>query len=78
MTNNGFRTWLRRHIYNRWFYLFLALVCALDAAVDAVDMVAHGSLLALDVISLASSLVAAVMTGAIFLDLLFRRERSGQ
>ena len=62
---------LRRCIYNSWFYGFLAAVLWLDCGTDVSDFLERRRIL--DLISLASSTLAAVLTTLIFLDLRMRR-----
>ena len=63
------RSFVRRFIYNRWFYALLAAVCLLDAVCETFDIVTPGGYPALDVISLITSVAAAILTLLIFLDL---------
>lgn len=65
----------RRCIYSRWFYASLAFVCVLDVAADTLDILHPGENLAIDVISLVLSGVAAVLALAVFVDLGVRRAR---
>ncbi len=66
---------MRSLIYSRWFYAFLAAVCLLDAVVDVIDIIRPGESFTLDLISVMSSIIAAVMTGLVFLDLHLRRAK---
>jgi hypothetical protein len=67
------RSIVRRFIYNRWFYALLAAVCLLDAVCDTFDIASPGGYPMLDVISLVTSLFAAILTLLIFIDLQRRR-----
>jgi len=64
--------WLRRCIYTRWFYGFLAFVCWLDVAADVNGITAYGAASAIEVFSTIASAVAALLTTLVFLDLQFR------
>ncbi len=64
---------LRRFLYNRWFYAFLALVCALDVVAEVLDVFGPTVSYYLNMASLVFSAVAAILAGAVFLDLHLRR-----
>lgn len=66
---------LRRCIYSRWFYALLALVCLLSVTAEILDILSPGENLAIDLTSLISSSIAAVLALAVFVDLQFRRTR---
>ena len=68
------RSFVRRCIYNRWFYALLAAVCILDGICDVFDIVKPGGYPVLDIISLCTSLAAALFAVLIFLDLHARRD----
>jgi hypothetical protein len=70
------RMWgfVRRCIYNRWFYAVLAAVCLLDVVCEISDILRPGSYPVLDVISLVTSGIAAALTFLIFVDLHGRRD----
>lgn len=73
-----FVRFVRRSIYNRWFYAFLAFVCLLNVVAEVLDVSRPDRNLALDLIdliSLVASSVAALLTGAVFLDLFLRRTK---
>lgn len=70
-----FVRFVRRSIYNRWFYAFVALVCLLNVAAEALDISRPGQSVPLDLLSLIASAVAALLTGAVFLDLFLRRTK---
>jgi hypothetical protein len=66
---------VRRSIYNRWFYAFVALVCLLNAGSELLDILSPGHNLALDLVSLIASSVTALLTATVFLDLFLRRRK---
>ncbi len=70
-----FVRFVRRSIYNRWFYAFVAFACLLNAGAEVLDIASPGQNLALDLVSLIASAVAALLTGAVFLDLFLRRTK---
>ncbi len=76
MEESRFAGVARRWLYNRWFYAFLAGACVLDAVSQILDIADPGENLALDVISLVCSAIAAVMSAAMVLDLQSRRGKS--
>jgi hypothetical protein len=67
---------LRRFIYSRWFYAALAFVCLLDVTAEILDILDPGENLAIDLVSLITSSVAAVLAFAVLIDLHIRRPRS--
>jgi hypothetical protein len=75
MGSSGFLNFVRRCIYNRWFYAALAVICVLDAATDLLDIVNPGKHSIVDVLSFVASGVAAVFAGVVFLDLHLRRAK---
>ena len=64
---------MRKFLYSRWFFLFLALVCLADVGVDSIAAQYDSRLLL--TISFVPNLVAAVMALWLFLDLHRRRPR---
>jgi hypothetical protein len=64
---------MRKFLYSRWFFLFLALVCLIDVGVDSIAA-RYGSRFLLT-ISFVPNLVAAGMAVWMFLDLHRRRPR---
>ncbi len=70
-----FVRFVRRSIYNRWFYAFLAIVCLLNASAEGLDISSPGQNMAVDLVSLIASIVAALLTSAVFLDLYLRRTK---
>ncbi len=64
------RTWLRRLIYRKWFYGFLALVLWVDSWTDFAQVMEDHRLL--EVISLVLSLAGAALVTLVFLDLHLR------
>jgi hypothetical protein len=73
MSASAFLNFVRRCIYNRWFYAALAVVCLLDAATDLTDLLTFSRNSALDLLSFVASVVAALFAGAVFIDLHLRR-----
>ena len=68
------RHFVRRCIYNRWFYAFLAGICILDVICDTFNFMKPGGIPALNVISQAASSAAAFLALLIFFDLHSRRD----
>lgn len=67
-------TFVRRSIYNRWFYGFVAIVCLLNAGAEVLDISkSRGQNLAVDLVSLIASTITALLTATVFLDLSLRR-----
>jgi hypothetical protein len=66
---------VRRCIYNRWFYGFLVLVCLIDVTAEFLDIINPGDNFGLDLISITSSALAAILAGIIFIDLCVRRRK---
>jgi hypothetical protein len=64
---------VRRCIYNRWFYGFLGLVCVLDLLTEVLDLLQPGVNPVLDAASLVLSGLAAALALAIFFDLHLRQ-----
>jgi hypothetical protein len=75
MAGRTFLDTVRRCVYSRWFYAVLGLVCLVDAVAEFLDILNPGENYALDVVSLVSSVTAAVLAFAIFIDLRFRRPK---
>ena len=69
------QSFVRRCIYNRWFYAFLAGICTLNVICDVVNIVKPGYMPFLSVLSLVASGVAAFLALLIFVDLQSRREK---
>ncbi len=70
-----FVSFVRRSIYNRWFYAFIAFVCLLNAAAEALDISSPGQNFAVDLVSLIASSLTALLTATVFLDLFLRRTK---
>jgi hypothetical protein len=68
-------TYVRRYMYNRWFYASLAGICLLNVLAETLDLVQPGDNPAVDWISMLASGVAALLTGLVFLDLHVRVKR---
>ncbi len=65
---------VRHSIYNRWFYGFIAIVCLLNAGAELLDISSSGGRnLAIDLVSLIASIITALLTATVFLDLTLRR-----
>ena len=62
---------MRRFLYSRWFFFFLALVCLLDAGADICEELWGWS--ALNIGAIVLDIVAVLMSGAMFLDLQGRK-----
>lgn len=71
----GVRSFVRRCIYNRWFYALLASICLLDVIVDTLDIIDPRVNPVLNLISVIASGAAAFLTSLVFLDLQSRRNR---
>jgi hypothetical protein len=69
------RSFVRRCIYNRWFYAFLAGICTLDIICDIFDIAKPGAFPVLTLLSLVASGVAAFLALLIFIDLQSRRNK---
>jgi hypothetical protein len=70
-----FTTFVRRSIYNRWFYGLVAIVCLLNAAAELLDIASPGQNFAVDLVSLVASVFTALLTATVFLDLFLRRTK---
>lgn len=69
-------TFVRRSIYNRWFYGFIAIVCILNAGSEVLDILNSGGMnLVVDLVSLIASSITALLTATVFLDLSLRRTK---
>jgi hypothetical protein len=73
MSAGAFLSFVRRCIYNRWFYAALAVVCLLDAITDLMDLLTPGGNDTVDLLSFIASALAALFAGAVFIDLHLRR-----
>ncbi len=69
------RSFVRRCIYNRWFYAFLAAICILDVVCDTINLVRPGAVPVLSVLTQVASAVAAFLALLIFFDLHSRRDK---
>lgn len=70
-----FLNFVRRCIYNRWFYAVLAIVCLLDVITDIINIVQPGESFTLDLLSLIASGVTALLVSVVFVDLQIRRAK---
>jgi hypothetical protein len=66
---------VRKFLYSRWFFLFLAIVCFIDLIADVGESVWGWN--ALNLVSIAMDVIAVVMTFWIFADLQSRRPKDG-
>jgi hypothetical protein len=62
---------MRRFLYSRWFFAFLALVCLLDAVTDILEQTWGWGML--NYVAILLDITAVLMSGALFLDLQKRR-----
>lgn len=70
------RNVLRRLIYRKWFYAFLALAMWFDAWTDVMELQADGPR-GREVLSLVLSIIGAVLVSLVFIDLHHRRPPEG-
>ncbi len=75
MDRKFFVPMVRRCIYSRWFYAFLAAVCLLNALAELLDLLYPGDNPTLDVVTLALSAVSGIVALVVFLDLQLRWPR---
>jgi hypothetical protein len=66
---------MRKFLYSRWFFLFLAIVCVIDLAADIGESIWGWD--PLNSIAIGMDLIAAGMSLWIFADLQQRRPKHG-
>lgn len=66
---------MRKLLYSRWFFFFLAVVCVIDLGADVGEVVWGWS--ALNFVSIAMDVIAAGLALWIFIDLQSRRPKHG-
>jgi len=66
---------MRRFLYSRWFFLFLALVCLLDLLTDILAAAFPSGLLSK--LSVAADIIPAAMSLWMFFDLQRRKPKNG-
>jgi hypothetical protein len=66
---------MRKFLYSRWFFFFLAVVCVIDLGTDVGEVVWGWN--ALNFVSIAMDVIAAGMALWIFIDLQSRRPKHG-
>jgi hypothetical protein len=72
---SGAITFTRRCIYSRWFYALLLSVCLINVGAEILDILDPGKNLAIDLISLVASGLAALVSAAILIDLHLRHAK---
>jgi len=66
---------MRRFLYSRWFFLFMAIVCLVDLIADIGESVWGWD--ALNFLAIAMDVIAASMACWLFIDLQLRRPKHG-
>jgi hypothetical protein len=66
---------VRRFLYSRWFFLFLAIVCLIDLLADVGEVIWGWD--ALNFVAITMDVIAAAMAVWIFIDLQHRRPKHG-
>ena len=66
---------MRKFLYGKWFFFFLALVCLLDLITDLIN---HGEWSSLDVTAIVLDSIALGLTSWMFGDLHRRRPKHGR
>lgn len=66
---------VRNFLYSRWFFLFLAVVCAIDLIADVGEIVWGWN--ALNFVAITMDVIAVGMASWIFIDLQRRKPKHG-
>ena len=66
---------MRRFLYGRWFFFFLAVVCLVDLGADVLELVRGNT--DLNDLAIAMDCIAVAMSLWIFTDLQRRRPKNG-
>jgi len=66
---------MRKFLYSRWFFLFLAVVCLLDLAADVTELVLGNT--DLNYVAIGLDCIAVALASWVFLDLQSRGPKHG-